>query len=269
MKVILTGGTGNIGKSIQKFANFDIVYLNRNGWDSLDILMNSEIDLVIHAAGDLKASPAIEPLNFLESNLRSTVLLLESMARYKIDRLIFLSSCAVYGNSVSASETDACNPLTINGIIKLLNERIIQSFCIKNQIEFRILRAFNVIGGVDRYSVFNHIKQSLISNNKFCLNNNGIGVRDFIHVDDVAKIICEVAENNYTFDILNIGTGIPTQINDVVSMVREKFPELIINHIKTIEIEQSIANIEKLKRFSSFNFVKVEDFIRNEFIVES
>jgi len=268
MKVILTGGTGNIGKSIQKFANFDIVYLNRNGWDSLDILMSSEIDLVIHAAGDLKASPANEPLNFLESNLRSTVLLLESMARYKIDRLIFLSSCAVYGNSVSASETDACNPLTINGIIKLLNERIIQSFCIKNQIEFRILRAFNVIGGVDRYSVFNHIKQSLISKKIFCLHNNGIGVRDFIHVDDVAKIICEVTENNYTFDILNIGTGIPTQINDVVSMVRDKFPELIINHIKTIEIEQSIANIEKLKRFSSFNFVKVEDFIRNEFRVE-
>src|SRR5262249_15079984 len=152
----------------------------------------SGTDLVIHAGWDLKTNVAESPRTVVASNIEATARLLEEMRRVGSRRLFYVSSCAVYGDSQETSETSACAPVNINGITKLLNERMIESFCQRAGIAFTIFRIFNIFGGNDQFSVISKLRNAIESNGEFRLNNDGVSQRDFVHVDDVATIMLKV-----------------------------------------------------------------------------
>ena len=98
MKILVTGANGNLGKHLMLNADkHNVVTLCRGDWDSLDEKL-SGIDSVIHAAGDIKSSINISPANIVDSNISSTMRLLESSLKHKVKHFYFVSSCAVYGD---------------------------------------------------------------------------------------------------------------------------------------------------------------------------
>jgi len=95
MKILLTGAQGNLGSHIVKHCTHEIVPLFREDWPIIGDLLQG-VDIVVHAAYDLKSKLFEHPHSVLDSNLMSTIRLLETMKKHQTARLIFISTCAVY-----------------------------------------------------------------------------------------------------------------------------------------------------------------------------
>ncbi|MCF8057810.1 MAG: SDR family oxidoreductase [Bacteriovoracaceae bacterium] len=264
MKVLLSGPNGNLGSQIKKHAQFEILPIHREEWESFTRMDLYEVDFFIHCAYDLKNLVQENPSKVLDSNVLSTMKALEICKKNKIKNFLFLSSCSVYGHSSKTTEDTICNPVTINGLTKLLNEKIILSFCMENEINPIILRAFNSYGGKDEFSIISKLIDSYKKDKTFKLFNDGFAERDFIHVSDIAKVVCQLCLTPPTTSILNIGTGEAIRIIDVVKCFERKFGNLKIEKLSSIdEAIYSRADIRKLKAEVDIDFVNVFDFIES------
>lgn len=266
MKVLLTGASGNFGLAFIEQAKVEVVQLNRDDWGQLSDKLAQGVDVVIQAASDLHSHAAESPVRLMDSNLLSTARLLEALQQCRVPRLIFLSSCAVYGEDMRTGEESPCCPITINGICKLLNERMVGEFCAAHGIKFEILRIFNMYGGHDHFSIISHMRRAIENNTPFILNNNGIAQRDFIHVRDVAKIVSQLLHKDIPHTHLNIGTGVAVKISTLVELACERFPQLKIKHAQVTEAEYSRADITRLQRLVEIEFTRIEDFLSNDFM---
>jgi len=266
MKVLLTGASGNFGHEFLDQADFEVVQLNRDEWVGLGAKLAQGVDVVIHAAGDLRTRAAASPVRLFDSNILSTARLLEAMKECRTPRLIFLSSCAVYGEDMRTNEESKCSPASINGIGKLLCEEMIAEFCLEHTIKYEILRIFNMYGGKDRFSVFSHMKRALENSVPFALNNKGIAQRDFIHVSDVVRVVLSLLSQNVPYTHLNIGTGIATKLSVLIELVGMRFPDLSIRHAQVEEAEYSRADITRLCGLVDGDFVCIEDYLVKNFM---
>ena len=268
MNILLTGAEGNFGSEFQqqanKNSNVNVIPVGRSDWPNIHEKLASA-DVVVHAASDLRTSASAAPSRLLDSNVMSTAMLLEAARDQRVKRLVFLSSCAVYGEDMRTGENSLCCPITINGISKHLNEKLVAEFCSANGIEYQILRVFNSYGGDDRFSIFSKLKRALQTNTPFTLNNDGRMQRDFIHVADVASIVMNLSATRIAHTHLNIGTGVATKISMLVDRVAEQFPQLVVQRGLTQEAEYSRADTTRLREFWTGDFIRVEDYIREEF----
>ena len=268
MNILLTGAEGNFGSAFQQQANknsdVSVIPVGRTDWVDIHEKLVS-CNIAVHAASDLRTSASEEPTRLLDSNVMSTARLLEAARGQRVRRVMFVSSCAVYGEDMRTSEDSLCCPITINGISKHLNEKLVAEFCSANGMEFQILRVFNSYGGDDRFSIFSKLKRALQTNTPFTLNNDGRMQRDFIHVADVASVVLNLAATRIAHTHLNIGTGVATKISSLVEQVSQQFPQLVVRHGLTQEAEYSRADTTRLREFWAGDFVRVEDYIREDF----
>ncbi len=268
MNILLTGADGNFGVEFRRQTDTKkevrVLPVGRGDWANVEKKLASA-DVVVHAASDLRTSASMAPSRLLDSNVMSTAMLLEAAREQRVKRLVFLSSCAVYGEDMRTGEDSVCCPITINGISKHLNEKLVAEFCSANDIEYQILRVFNSYGGDDRFSIFSKLKRALQTGSPFTLNNDGRMQRDFIHVADVASAVLNLSVRRIAHTHLNIGTGVATKISTLVDRVAEQFPQLVIQRGLTQEAEYSRADITRLREFWTGDFIRVEDYIRNDF----
>lgn len=271
MNILLTGAEGNFGAefSRQAIAQGDVRVLpvGRDDWSQLHDKL-AACDVVVHAASDLRTSASKEPSRLLHSNIMSTAVLLEAILKYRVKKFVFLSSCAVYGEDMRTGEASLCCPITINGISKHLNEKMVAEFCVANGIEYQILRIFNSYGGNDKFSIFSRLEQALLNGTAFTLNNSGRMQRDFIHVADVASVVLMLVRGpgRPAHTHINIGTGIATKVGALVDLLRLNFPELKVQHGITQEAEYSRAETARLRGFWAQDFIRVEDFLTQTFV---
>lgn len=264
-KIIVTGTNGNLGEQILKTSAFNFISVNRNNWDSLDQLAIGECDAVIHCAYDLKRSINLFPAEVLDSNIISTARLLKLCKEKNIKKFVFVSSCSVYGDSSNSSEEKPCQPITMNGHIKAFNEELVRTFCHANNIEYLIVRPFNSFGGNDHFSVVQKLINCAKTQSPFTLVNEGSSERDFIHVEDVAKIICILLEKNLKNEIINIGSGNPVKIIDLVNAVEKKIGKIKMTRTSNAnETLYSRANIKKLKSLIDYKPIDIFDYINSE-----
>lgn len=260
---IVTGAKGNIGSRVVEKLKKDVLSIDRHNWSRFendDLYANN----LVHCAFDLKNSYSLNPKQMIESNILSTGKVLELTKTKKIKKIIFISSCAVYGNSSDTREKAVCIPVSINGQVKLLNEKIIESYCLQNNIKFHILRVFNLFGGDDQFSVVSKILAAAKNKTPFNLNNDGLSQRDFVHVDDVCKIIEILIERNLDSSYLNVGTGKALKIIDLVNKVKNlgiKLDEIRTYHQ---ECEYSRANLNQFSRHFKINFIDVFDYLEEK-----
>ena len=191
-----------------------------------------EIDSVIHFAG-LKAvgESCALPVKYYYNNLTSTLNLLECMIAHNVNRIVFSSSATVYGlpKTVPIKEDFPLSTTNPYGETKLMIERILKDTAAANpELSVCVLRYFNPIGahesgliGEDPRGIPNNLLPyiSKVAAGKLeCLNvfgndyntPDGTGVRDYIHVVDLAlahiKAI-EYTNKMHGIDYINVGTG--------------------------------------------------------------
>ena len=206
-----------------------------------DIFTTYDIDSVIHFAG-LKAvgESVAKPLEYYDNNLVSTLVLLEAMRKHSVKQLVFSSSATVYGNpselplrETSTVGVDLTNPY---GKTKYMIEQIIQDYCAADPtFEATILRYFNPIGahksgqiGEDPNGIPNNLLpyvaqvavgklQSVgVFGNDYD-TPDGTGVRDYIHVVDLARgHVAALQHMKAGANVYNLGTGSGTSVLEII-----------------------------------------------------
>jgi len=141
---------------------------------------------------------------------------------HQSDTFNFVSSWFVYGDvPLPAHERIACAPEEGSyTITKLCAERLVADHCKKRNISYRIFRLANVFGKGDKFSEKKNALQYLINEMKhdrdIHLYNEGMFFRDYIHVDDVCRMLYEGMESLPVNQIYNVGSGRPILFRDMI-----------------------------------------------------
>ena len=222
--------------------------------DMLDKVFDThpEIDSVIHFAGLKAVGESCKlPLLYYHNNITGTVNLLESMIAHKVNRIVFSSSATVYGSPKTVPIREDFPTSTTNpyGETKLMIERILKDTCAAYpDFSACVLRYFNPIGahqsaliGEDPKGIPNNLLPFItkVAIGKLeCLSvfgddydtHDGTGVRDYIHVVDLA--LAHLKAVDYTeklrgIDYINVGTGNGYSVLDIVKAFGEAWGEPI------------------------------------------
>ena len=240
------------------------------------VFAENRLDAVIHFAGLKSVSESVdEPGRYLNTNLMSTFHLLNVMEKHQVYKLVFSSSATVYGTpeTVPNHETDmvgkVCSPY---GLSKYLIELLLHDFAQqRDNFRFAALRYFNPIGAHPSGIIGEDSGQSVPNNlvpyiTRTLLGQfpylrvygdqydtvDGTGLRDYIHVVDLAR--GHIAALNYLdktdkkYDVFNLGTGKGTTVLQLVSAFEDvsgkKVPYRIVGP-RAGDIPLSFAAVEK------------------------
>ena len=220
-------------------------------------------DAIFHiAAKKYVEESQIKPLKYFKNNVIGTKNILDLMVLHNVKKLIFSSTCAVYGNTNKSkvSETENTMPRSYYGLTKLISENLIKDYQKKYNIKFAILRYFNVVGAdkllrsgeVSKGSLFKNLSQYLIKRKKkkfYIFGNNyktkdGTCVRDFIDVNDLAELhflSLKYLRKNKSF-LFNCGYNDPLTVLDII----HKFKKISKQEIKLTYLDRRKGDIESI-----------------------
>lgn len=242
-----------------------------------DIFLNEKPDVCIHLAAKISVADSIKNSDeTMNTNVNGTLNVLEACNNSNVNNFIFASSAAVYGDVsiLPISEDAILRPLSPYGASKMVAEQHITSYKNLNKIKRAIsLRIFNVYGKGQgsEGDVITQFASRLLSGMAPEVYGAGIQTRDFISVDDVVDAfilsirLMEEDENSqldyFTSPLVfNIGTGIPTTINELATKMIKTFgldlqPDYKYGNDKR-GILRSYADINKAKKILHFNPMK-------------
>jgi len=231
-------------KRVEKITNKSITLIEGDirDRDSLrEVFKNYKIDSVIHFAGLKAVGESVEqPLRYYENNVCGTVALCEIMSEYGCKSIVFSSSATVYGDpkSVPIKEDFPLSATNPYGRSKLFIEEILRDLYVSDkEWKIVILRYFNPVGayesgdiGEDPNGIPNNlmpfISQVAVGKRDYLRvfggdypTHDGTGVRDYIHVMDLALGHVRAIDKIDSFDkvmTINLGTGNGYSVLDVV-----------------------------------------------------
>ncbi|WP_061547251.1 UDP-glucose 4-epimerase GalE [Cylindrospermopsis raciborskii] len=207
------------------------------------IFSQHKFSAVLHFAATLVVPESVaHPLDYYANNTRNTLNLLRCCSVMGVNQFVFSSTAAVYGQPQENPVTEESPTLPINpyGRSKLMSEWIIQDYGLASNFRYVILRYFNVAGSDSKGRIGSNLrnKHHLIANAcNVALNSepelkifgtdfptiDGTGVRDYIHVEDLAGAHVDALkylENNGKSQILNCGYGKGYSVLQVIERVK-------------------------------------------------
>lgn len=239
-----------------------------------NILSKEKIDGVIHFAASSQVGESMKnPLKYYNNNLCGTEVLLESMVEHGIDKIVFSSTAATYGEpeSIPILETDCTLPTNCYGETKLSMEKMFKWTSKAYNLRYVSLRYFNACGAHpngkigEAHNPETHLiplvlqvpngKREYISvfGNDYD-TKDGTCVRDYIHVNDLAQahiLAMEYLSKGGESNIFNLGNGVGFTVKEVIETARK-----VTNHTIPIREEERrtgdpsvlIASSEKARK---------------------
>ena len=268
-------------EKIKKITGSDVTFYQEDlcNLDALkNIFKKEKFDAIIHFAGLKAVGESVQiPLKYYQNNLISTMNLLLCMQEYNVKKLVFSSSATVYGNPKSLPIKEDFPLQTTNpyGTTKLMIEQILKDVYQSNpDFDITILRYFNPIGahksgllGEDPNGIPNNLMPYVVRVAMGTLpvlsifgsdynTVDGTGVRDYIHVLDLAKGHLLALKNPKSgLKIYNLGTGKGTSVLELVNMF-EKVNQVKVNKKFTArrdgDIDACYASNEKAMKELGF-----------------
>ena len=295
--ILITGGAGYIGSHISEILvkNKKKIYIVDNlstGYRSLinkkakffklnihnnknvkKIIKVNKIDSIIHLAANLIISEGEKyPKKYYRNNVLGTQNLLKACSNSTIKNFIFSSTAAIYKDGqFKVSENSIIKPKSVYGKTKVKCEKIIQSFCKKNNINYGILRYFNIAGSSPSGKIglinksdhlFKNFSREIMKKRpvlKIYGNDyktkDGSCIRDFIHVSDIAEIhfkVLEKIDKTNKSKILNCGYNKGTSVLEVAKEFKKQTPKkvkILITKRRKADLVKIIASNNKLMGF--------------------
>jgi UDP-glucose 4-epimerase len=264
MKLLVTGGAGYIGSIVSRLligVGHEVVVLDnlerghreavapeaklvvadlRNA-DEVDAALTEGFDGVLHFAALALVGESVEhPERYYRTNVTGTLNLLEAIVANKVPRLVFSSTCAVYGqpDAVPIPETAPPRPQNAYGASKLAADHLIGDFCTAYGLGAISLRYFNVAGARGAVGEDHEPETHLIPNIlKVPLGQrqavdifgtdyptaDGTAVRDYIHIDDLADAhaLALAGAQLGEHRIFNLGNGNGFSVREVIAAVEQ------------------------------------------------
>lgn len=244
-----------------------------------EVFEKEKIDAVIHfAANSLVGESMTNPLKYYDNNLCGTKVLLESMVAHQIDKIVFSSTAATYGEpeSLPIMEEDRTEPTNTYGETKLSMEKMFKWTSLAHDLRYVSLRYFNACGAHqsgkigEAHSPETHLIPLILQvpngQREFISiygddydTKDGTCVRDYIHVCDLAQahiLALEYLVAGGASDIFNLGNGVGFTVNEVIETARK-----VVGHpipAKTTPRRAGdpavlVASSEKAKRVLKWN----------------
>jgi len=260
LKILVTGGAGFIGSHLvdrlmkesyevvvlDNFSAGKVENIQRHLGDQSFDLIKGDIrnskdvkkavghaDVVFHLAAIVNVPLSIEdPLLVNDVNVRGTLNLLEASVKEDIQRFIYVSSCAVYGEAcyLPINEKHPIMPLSPYGISKFTAEHHCKIFHMIHGLKTVCLRFFNVYGPKQSEGPYSGVITQFINRLKQgkppIIYGDGKQTRDFVYVEDVVEASTKALKSqNCVGEVINVGTGKPTTVNEIAKVLMELFKE--------------------------------------------
>jgi UDP-glucose 4-epimerase len=264
MKLLVTGGAGYIGSIVSRqllAEGHEVVVLDNleRGHRSavlpearlivadlldgerVDALLQEGFDGVLHfAALALVGESVSHPERYYRTNVGGTLNLLEAMRKADVGRLVFSSTCAVYGqpDEVPISETESPRPSNAYGASKLAVDGMIGDFCLAHGLGAVSLRYFNVAGASGGCGEDHDPETHLIPNILRTVlgklprveiygtdypTPDGTAIRDYIHIEDLsqAHVLALEGARGGEHQIFNLGNGSGFSVREVIAAAEQ------------------------------------------------
>ncbi len=288
--ILITGGLGFIGKHLTRLLlsrNHGTIYIldnlsnsSREDFEEFDkqgvqlIIhdiatdfpeVHEKIDIVFHLAALVSVPESFkQPLVTHKVNETGFINVLEFCKVHQVEKLVYASSCAVYGEStdIPLKESERVIPTSPYGLTKLNNEHYARFFHQAYGLESIGLRFFNVYGPGQKPNsayagVISIFMDKVINDLPVNIYGNGEQLRDFVYVKDIARALIEAGESEQKLAVYNIGTGHPTSVNELFRIIAEVAAysrSAVYMSPRLGDVEISCADLSKMKDELKFAF---------------
>jgi len=275
--VILDNFSSGRVKNIQRHLSSQRLHLVRGDVRNSEDVKKAvkDVDVVFHLAAIVNVPLSIEnPLLVNDVNIEGTLNLLEASVKENIQRFIYVSTCAVYGEAcyLPINEEHPIMPLSPYGISKFSAEGYCRIFHMIHGLETVCLRFFNVYGPRQSEGPYSGVITQFITRLKRgeapVIYGDGEQTRDFVYVKDVVEASMLVLEcQSCGGEVINIGTGKPTTINQLAKVLAHLLGKADVKPEyappRAGDIRNSYADIRKAEGVLGYKpGIKLEDGIR-------
>ncbi len=263
MNVLVTGGAGYIGSHFVKFLlnkNENVTVIDNLGrghaeavpakvdFQKMDLLNYSQLleylstknfDAVVHFAAFAYVGESVEnPALYYTNNVVGSLNLIKAAVKSGIRKIIFSSTCSVYGNplEVPISEDEPTKPINPYAESKLVIEKILRDFETAYGLHYIALRYFNAAGADPEGEIGEShdpephliplvLQTALGKRDKIYIfgddynTPDGTCIRDYIHVNDLAEahyLALNYLDRNQTSEVFNLGTGSGNSVKEII-----------------------------------------------------
>ena len=225
--------------------NFEFVKGDLLNSEELDkTFASGNIDAVIHFAAFSQVGESVkDPAKYYRNNICGTINLLDAMRKYNVDKIVFSSTAATYGEPVRIpiDETHPQNPINPYGFSKLAIEKIMDDYDRAYNIKSVRLRYFNVAGAdaksrlgewhdPETHLIPNILKSTFANSKTFRMfgtdydTKDGTCVRDYINIEDLVQahlLSLEYLNNGGKTDFFNLGTKSGNTVKEVFALCKK------------------------------------------------
>ena len=234
---------------------------------NLYMYVENDIDAILHLAAKISVEESFaQPMVTSDINIMGFISVCEFARKNNVKRVIYASSAAVYGNTSYCSESGGCNPISPYGQDKVTNEAYARHYTNLHGIEFVGLRYFNVYGPLQNMQyagVITKFVSNIENGEPLTIYGDGSQHRNFVYVEDVAKINVHGLNGGFNNYVVNIGSpeGQCT-ILDLADIIREisgKRTKIVFKPTRDGDIYHSAPNLERLCQSYYPNYYSMED----------
>ncbi len=224
---------------------------------NLDELLE-DIDYIFHLSAMASVPLSVEdPVSCNENNVNATIRLLKSAVKNNVEKIVFSSSSAVYGENTNMPLTESEIPMPTSpyAASKACCELYLQSFYDSYGLNYTALRYFNVFGPKqDKNSqyaaVIPNFISALLEGKQPVIYGDGEQTRDFIFVKDVVQANIKACESDYN-GIVNVASGEKLSVNRLYWIIQETLksdvePEYLPE--RAGDIKHSLADVSNLEK---------------------
>lgn len=209
-----------------------------------EVFAQHTFDAVIHFAASISVPESLDkPLDYYYNNTSNVINLLQCCKKFQVNQFVFSSTAAVYGEVKDSPVEESSPTLPINpyGKSKLMSETIIRDYAQASDLKYVILRYFNVAGADSSGKIGQMGKKAAHLIKVGCdaalglrpsasiygtdyATPDGTGIRDYIHVEDLATAHVNALaylEGESVSQILNCGYGTGYSVKEVLSKIKE------------------------------------------------
>jgi len=259
-----------------KYSNF--VFYEKDLRDDLSDVFEKEKNIVavVHYAASCMVDESMkDPQKYFSNNVFGAMNLLNTMIKFDVKKIVFSSTCAVYGETqyTPVDESHPTNPVNPYGESKRMVEKVIEWYGKLLGLNYFILRYFNVCGASDDGAIGDSKKPSvlLVQNavrgvlgiEKFYLTCPKVDtpdktpIRDYVNVVDLNEAhllaVEKLLREKNIFEVINLGTGTGNSVLEIVEEVEKitgkKIDRVFGNTVK-VNMRKFMPQLKRQKRFS-------------------
>jgi UDP-glucose 4-epimerase len=260
-RILMTGGAGFIGKHlIERLEDKKSIHvlddMSAKGSSSIagpayhridiadqDAVMQffedeGKFDIIYHLAAD----SVIEKDNFesYKRNVDGTANILQAMVECGIQKIVYSSGGAVYGETTQrSSEGDTLDPISLYGSSKIASEFLVRTCAHKHGIEFWIFRFSTVVGSGMDHGVIHDFLHSYKEHGKIRIHGDGSQRSNFIHVDDVVRTLTNL-ETIPVNSMYNLSSDDTTSVNEVATLIRS----VLKRHVEFVYLDPLMGHTQ-------------------------